>query len=541
MREASGAEARRGAPRARVSPIAPLRLASVAMEVVGRDTPGGGATERAQGRSEVLAPSGEAPEGAAQPKCSTEGAGDESIRSVNEYIARHRKGAVECRALPGKGRVLVASRRIEVGEPIFRESPLHVVWEEGKTLGALRAVCDGFEEGEEEVSWYLCALCSLTVEQLAGQGPMTARKRFAWRQMSAEQQARALLLHQGDRAESSTEIAAEIARRMAPGFCDPELLGKLVLVWKMNCFDVSEEGRPGSALYFLPSLMSHSCFPSAMWHADRNNNFVLRARRRIEPGEEITITYLDEEELVGTASARREHLYRTKDFWCRCSRCEAEEDASRGFACPCGGQIFAPARAEAEAEGLGSASLARALLGRRCGGCGLRVPADTASALAAAEGRLQDTLGEWTREGAERPSEEAMRSVLAEVDRALGQHALAYRLRKAVASGPPFTSARLARERAELLARCALFTSEADPGLSAAHAWTLELYAEAQLSSSCSSAEELYDAFHCLEEASQILSALFGAGHDDALGIKQKMVVAVAEVKRRLGGETAKE
>lgn len=54
----------------------------------------------------------------------------------------------------------------------------------------------------------------------------------------------------------------------------------------------------------------------------------------VRTGEEITISYLDENNLVEPAFLRQRLIESTKGFTCTCPRCICPADLSRGFTCP---------------------------------------------------------------------------------------------------------------------------------------------------------------------------------------------------------------
>jgi hypothetical protein len=59
------------------------------------------------------------------------------------------------------------------------------------------------------------------------------------------------------------------------------------------------------------------------------NTMVFRARRDIAGGDEINVTYITEAQLQQPAACRRNSLSHYL-FWCRCERCELEDDAKAG-------------------------------------------------------------------------------------------------------------------------------------------------------------------------------------------------------------------
>eukprot|EP01116_Phalansterium_solitarium_P017692 TRINITY_DN4422_c0_g1_i1.p1 TRINITY_DN4422_c0_g1~~TRINITY_DN4422_c0_g1_i1.p1 ORF type:complete len:437 (-),score=140.73 TRINITY_DN4422_c0_g1_i1:114-1385(-) len=77
----------------------------------------------------------------------------------------------------------------------------------------------------------------------------------------------------------------------------------------------------GTGLYCLHSLLNHSCEPNV--HAfkdykDRNNNAVIVALRDIACGEELTISYIDED---ASPEERSQMLELPYMFRCSCSKC----------------------------------------------------------------------------------------------------------------------------------------------------------------------------------------------------------------------------
>ncbi len=83
-----------------------------------------------------------------------------------------------------------------------------------------------------------------------------------------------------------------------------------------------DSSSKGSAIYLMASLFNHSCEPSVNVAFPRNNStLVLTAARDIDPGEELTISYIDHE--MGL-SARQERLAFAYGFQCGCPKCSDE-------------------------------------------------------------------------------------------------------------------------------------------------------------------------------------------------------------------------
>merc|ERR1712113_131772 len=91
---------------------------------------------------------------------------------------------------------------------------------------------------------------------------------------------------------------------------------------KQNAFYCpGKSGGPALGVWLTPSFVSHSCFPTCSWNSDQDGTFVLSASRVIAAGEELTISYISQEDLDQPVSHRRELLAESKGFFCNCARC----------------------------------------------------------------------------------------------------------------------------------------------------------------------------------------------------------------------------
>ncbi|GBF89127.1 hypothetical protein Rsub_01844 [Raphidocelis subcapitata] len=77
----------------------------------------------------------------------------------------------------------------------------------------------------------------------------------------------------------------------------------------------------GTAFFALQSCCNHSCAPSAAAEGDPCGEARLVAARRIAAGEEVTISYVEEE---GVGLEERRAALAAYGFECRCGRCEAD-------------------------------------------------------------------------------------------------------------------------------------------------------------------------------------------------------------------------
>jgi len=111
---------------------------------------------------------------------------------------------------------------------------------------------------------------------------------------------------------------------------DPRRLQRLVSAWRYNSFGHHKED--GLVLYNRISMCAHSCDPSCCWSYGDDDAFVLRARVALNRGDELTISYLQDEDLLKSTAVRQQKLQNWR-FTCQCPRCRLRVDAGRGFRC----------------------------------------------------------------------------------------------------------------------------------------------------------------------------------------------------------------
>ena len=107
---------------------------------------------------------------------------------------------------------------------------------------------------------------------------------------------------------------------------------EMTVIWTLNCFEHADDPVT-YASFFLPSFMSHSCGPTAMWTTIADVVFI-RSQRGLQSGDELTVSYLSEDFGLRPISVRRNHLQSTKFFLCDCPRCTSPVDDTRGFRLP---------------------------------------------------------------------------------------------------------------------------------------------------------------------------------------------------------------
>jgi hypothetical protein len=109
---------------------------------------------------------------------------------------------------------------------------------------------------------------------------------------------------------------------------------RLTLVWRFNSFGHHTDTN-ALCMYDVTSMMAHSCGASGVWHFGSGDSFCLRARVALREGDEITISYLADEDLLKSVPIRRQKSQGWL-FSCDCVRCDlgGNVDPSRGFRCP---------------------------------------------------------------------------------------------------------------------------------------------------------------------------------------------------------------
>lgn len=94
-------------------------------------------------------------------------------------------------------------------------------------------------------------------------------------------------------------------------------------VLKINSFRISanthEQKVTLRGLYPLSAFLNHSCMPNTRTVFKKDYSMSVYASKDIEIGEEILICYTG---LLWCTPARRCQLYKTKQFWCKCARCQ---------------------------------------------------------------------------------------------------------------------------------------------------------------------------------------------------------------------------
>eukprot|EP00917_Polyrhabdina_sp_WS-2016_P024850 GHVP01053645.1.p1 GENE.GHVP01053645.1~~GHVP01053645.1.p1 ORF type:complete len:513 (+),score=95.34 GHVP01053645.1:25-1539(+) len=251
------------------------------------------------------------------------------LDSILAYVKAKEVKSVFPSTLPDKGRVLIANADFESGEVLFVEPPLREVSVDTANPIYRRLVKLYKKENFDlKPLWYWCALNSLILEN--EENEVTDDVTSYLKKISSEDQQRVTDLFAPGEEQPSSDVLSIVEEFNLK--IDPMKLETLLQVWVYNSFEHSDDPL-GYAMYYLSSFCSHSCDPNCVWFLDEEENFVLRCRRPLQKGVEITLSYLSEEDLFEPTFLRRNSMQSTKSFWCTCSRCSEDLDTCRSIKC----------------------------------------------------------------------------------------------------------------------------------------------------------------------------------------------------------------
>lgn len=158
--------------------------------------------------------------------------------------------------------------------------------------------------------------------------------------------------------------------------------------YKVTCPDTGRIVEKDSALFAIASKAAHSCVPNCVYTNFRpQGTLTYFAHRPMTKGDVISFCYVD----YMCTRARRDRLMSSKDFFCRCPKCEAP-DFSYGVRCQvpaCGGTTL-PTCLETDFS----------MASWCCATCGCReAPVHVQDDLEEAESRFEAVKGSYTADG----------------------------------------------------------------------------------------------------------------------------------------------
>jgi len=271
-----------------------------------------------------------------------------------------------------KGRILRATQNFETGDVVLTEPHLfiHTIDPECIAWIVLQEVIDVMQPVKPpfEATWFFMGLLSCVMEENVtdeSKELMTIcgiKVNETWRTKAKLllfiPEEEVLDYHVVDEFQFILTFKEALAQRLFDDCIQPEALNSIELIleqlegiiddaawmrcsliWVYNCFEwaTPSPSEPdihlGYVSYFISSFLSHSCLPNLAGDIRTDGYQVFRARRSIPAGAELTISYLNEDQLLAPIPLRRHDLLTSKRFFCRCERCDLPVDRSRCVKC----------------------------------------------------------------------------------------------------------------------------------------------------------------------------------------------------------------
>lgn len=99
-------------------------------------------------------------------------------------------------------------------------------------------------------------------------------------------------------------------------------LKMVVVLWSNQIGILDEQGQEHRGLYLRTSRLNHKCAPNILTNIATSGEITLRARDRILPGDELTISYIELDLLRPDRQARLKEEF---GFECQCDLCDEED------------------------------------------------------------------------------------------------------------------------------------------------------------------------------------------------------------------------
>ena len=145
--------------------------------------------------------------------------------------------------------------------------------------------------------------------------------------------------------ELECKLANDVRARMAPfaGTLDVEEFVLVNMIINFNAVTMNPAPAHGGCgkgvnfglgLFETACRFSHSCKPNCYWFSSEDGSKrIVRAISSIQKGQELTISYIGEDEQLLPTYSRRKILRESKYFNCECERCGKDYDDTRRFKC----------------------------------------------------------------------------------------------------------------------------------------------------------------------------------------------------------------
>lgn len=267
-------------------------------------------------------------------------------------------------AIAGRGRGMLAIRRILAGEVLLRESPL-LVYEEAEAASTLTfcsnclrslhhrqplpcSTCNAstfcsnacFSHHEAQTCKALSALLN---QKLSYEDQTLAR--FLIEAYTLDSASSASLLELEGQPQDATlvkKLNSFLTKVVVPvNTTNVETTMELLARDACNTFGLMAPSKPGEerkvrgyAIYAQASMFNHDCLPNACrfdyvdGNGDgdgdgKNTDVIVRALQDIEEGDEVCLSYFPLDWPYGD---RQKKLREEYGFWCKCARCKVESE-----------------------------------------------------------------------------------------------------------------------------------------------------------------------------------------------------------------------
>ena len=245
-------------------------------------------------------------------------------------------GVVSVILIEGKGKCLVTDIPFLYGQLVFSEAPLFLSNSVSDLFSRIVEISSEIDMLEFQPIWYNAALTSL----MSNDAEKTEQFITKW------------FPRDDNTSESATLLdALRLMEKENLAMLTPKAVRDAVLIWRYNSF-AHHSDTNALIMYNMTSFMSHSCKPSCVWAFGDGDTFNLRTCRELKVGDELTISYISEDQLTMPIILRRKLLEGWK-FHCLCERCSPVDDNLRSLRCPtCNfGELYLSSHASPQSPG----------------------------------------------------------------------------------------------------------------------------------------------------------------------------------------------
>jgi len=225
---------------------------------------------------------------------------------------------VDVREAEGLGLACFATKSYELGDTIINETPLIVI--ERPMASQIN--------GKVDAAGFLSKILSplqTALEEMPEEKRKAALDLFCPMDNDLEVlERKGIHFDEVDSVDYATVMKE--AEKLCPTKEEALTLVRLFCIWKYNA--TNYKGTT-DCLSKNHARMNHSCSPNAMHHSG-----IIRAIKKINPGDMINISYLDHNGLQTSTHLRRKRLELCYGFICQCERCTNQIDLSRTMKCP---------------------------------------------------------------------------------------------------------------------------------------------------------------------------------------------------------------